>query len=141
MAYEITYRYRMKYDTKVAGAVLPVVIAANGREQTDNAAIDNGSALCVFQRDIAERLGINVERGIEDHVNALGTTIRVYGHEVTLVLGELSLDLFVYFPAYQHIPRNLLGRQGFLQRFLVGLDDYEGFVYLGYHDDQTTIAD
>ena len=136
MAYEIVYRYRLDYDTKGAGAVLQVVIGANGRVQYVNAAIDNGSTLCVFQREIAERLGINVEEGIEEHVSAMGTIIRVYGHEVTLVLGELSLDLFVYFPAYQHIPRNLLGMQGFLQRFLVGLDNYEGFVYLGYHDDQ-----
>ncbi len=136
MAYEIVYRYRLDYDTKVAGAVLQVVIGANGRVQYVNAAIDNGSTLCVFQREIAERLGINVEEGIEEHVSAMGTIIRVYGHEVTLVLGELSLDLFVYFPAYQHIPRNLLGRQGFRQRFLVGLDDHGGFVYLGYHDDQ-----
>jgi len=31
---------------------------------------------------------------------------------VTLVVEELSMDLMIYFPAYQQIPRNLLGRQG-----------------------------
>ncbi len=46
---------------------------------------------------------------------------------------RFSYDL--YFPAYQQIPRNLLGRQGFLQRLRFGLDDYEGFVYLSHHDD------
>ena len=65
----------------------------------------------------------------------MGTIIKVHGHEVTLTLGELALDLFAYFPAYQQIPRNLLGRQGFLRRLRFGLNDYEGFVYLSHHDD------
>jgi hypothetical protein len=95
-----------------------------------------GSTLCVFQHEIAERLGIKVEDGIEDYISAMGTILKVYGHDVMLVLDELSMDLIVYFPAYQQIPRNLLGRQGFLQRILFGLDDYEGVVYFGYHGDQ-----
>lgn len=126
----------MEYDTKVAGVVLPVMILAGDRAEAVNAAVDTGSTLCVFQHEIAERLGIRVEDGIEDYVSAMGTIIKVYGHEVTLVVEELSMDLIVYFPAYQQIPRNLLGRQGFLQRVLFGLDDYEGVVYFGYHSDQ-----
>ena len=136
MIHQIAYRHRMEYDTKVAGVVLPVMILAGDRAEAVNAAVDTGSTLCVFQHEIAERLGIRVEDGIEDHVSAMGTIIKVYGHEVTLVIEELSMDLIVYFPAYQQIPRNLLGRQGFLQRMLFGLDDYEGVVYFGYHSDQ-----
>ena len=136
MTHKIVYRHRMEYDTKVAGVVLPVTLLANDRVAAVNAAVDTGSTLCVFQHEIAERLGIMVEGGVEDYVSAMGTIIKVYGHEVTLVLEDLSMDLMVYFPAYQHIPRNLLGRQGFLQRMLFGLDDYEGVVYFGYHGDQ-----
>ncbi|MCI0392084.1 MAG: hypothetical protein MOB07_25405 [Acidobacteria bacterium] len=136
MTHQIVYRHRMEYDTKVAGVVLPVMILAGDRAEAINAAVDTGSTLCVFQYEIAERLGIRVEDGIEDYVSAMGTIIKVYGHEVTLVVEELSMDLIVYFPAYQQIPRNLLGRQGFLQRMLFGLDDYEGVVYFGYHSDQ-----
>jgi hypothetical protein len=126
----------MEYDTKVTGVVLPVVLLANDCVAAASAAVDTGSTLCVFQLEIAERLEIKVESGFEDYVNSMGTIIKVYGHEVTLVLEELSMDLMVYFPAYQQIPRNLLGRQGFLQRMLLGLDDYEGIVYFGYHGDQ-----
>jgi len=136
VTHKIVYRHRMEYDTKVAGVVLPVTLLANDRVAAVNAAVDTGSTLCVFQHEIAERLGIMVEGGVEDYVSAMGTIIKVYGHEVTLVLEDLSMDLMVYFPAYQHIPRNLLGRQGFLQRMLFGLDDYEGVVYFGYHGDQ-----
>ena len=32
------------------------------------------------------------------HVSAMGTIIRVYGHETTVTIGNLALDLFVYFP-------------------------------------------
>jgi hypothetical protein len=136
VTHQIVYRYRMEYDTKVPGVVLPVMILSGDHAEAVNAAVDTGSTLCVFQREIAERLGIRIEEGIEDYVSAMGTVIKVYGHEVTLVVEELSMDLIVYFPAYQQIPRNLLGRQGFLQRMLFGLDDYEGVVYFGYHSDQ-----
>jgi hypothetical protein len=135
VAYEIVYRYRFSYDLDDVGIALPVILNANAGAESVIATIDCGSTLCVFQREIAERLGIAVEDGIEDYVSAIGTIIKVHGHEVTLTLGELALDLFVYFPAYQQIPRNLLGRQGFLQRLRFGLDDYEGFVYLSHHDD------
>ncbi len=136
MSWQIIYRHRYTVDPKKPGVTLPVSLFANDRVETTEAAIDTGSTLCVFKREIAEWLDIAVEKGIEDHVNAMGTVIRVYGHEVRLVIGEMTMDLLVYFPAFQNIPRNLLGRQGFLQRMLFGLDDYEGVVYFGYHSDQ-----
>jgi hypothetical protein len=136
VAYNIAYRYRYNYDLDQSGIVQPVSLVANGLTEMTVAAIDTGSSLCVFQREIADSLGIPVVDGILDYVSAMGTMIRVYGHEVTLGLGDLSVELFVYFPEYQRIPRNLLGRQGFLQRVLFGLDDYEGVVYFGYHSDQ-----
>lgn len=135
MAFEIVYHHRFAYDVNNAEVILPVIIDANDHKESVIAAIDTGATLCVFQREIAEKLGITVEDGIEDHVNAMGTIIRVYGHEATLSLGDLALNLFVYFPEFQQIPRNLLGRQGFLQRLRFGLNDYEGFVYLSHHDD------
>lgn len=135
MAYEIVYHHRLPYDVNNAEITLPVIIAANGYIESVTAAIDTGSTLCVFQREVAESLGIVVEDGIEDYVNAMGTIIRVYGYEVTLSLGDLALNLFVYFPEFQRIPRNLMGRQGFLRLLRFGLDDYEGLVYLSHHDD------
>jgi hypothetical protein len=135
VSYEIAYQHRFDYDLDDTGIALPIILSANGRAEAVTAYVDSGSTLCVFQREMAERLALRVEVGIEDYVNAMGTAIRVYGHEVTLTLGDLALDLFVYFPDYQRIPRNLLGRQGFLRRLRFGLDDYEGFVYLSHHDD------
>jgi hypothetical protein len=135
VAYEIVYHYRFDYDLDDAVIALPVILSANARTEAVIACVDSGSTLCVFQREIADRLAIRVEDGIEDYVNAMGTIIRVYGHEVTLTLGGLALDLFIYFPDYQRIPRNLLGRQGFLRRLRFGIDDYEGFVYLSHYDD------
>jgi hypothetical protein len=139
VAYEIVYRYRFDYNLDDAGITLPVILSANAVSEPTIATVDSGSTLCVFQPEIAERLGLRIEDGIEDYVDAMGTIIKVYGHEVSLTLGDLELDLFVYFPSYQWIPRNLLGRQGFLQRLRFGLDDYEGYVYLGYHDDEIQV--
>ncbi len=136
MSWQIVYHHRYAFDRDQDGITLPVSLAANNRVETTIAEIDTGSSLCVFKREIAEWLGIKVEDGIEDYVNAMGTRIRVYGHEVRLTLGEIEMDLFVYFPDYQEIPRNLLGRQSFLRRMRFGLNEYDGFAYLSYYDDQ-----
>ena len=97
MAYEIVYYHQLAYDVNDAGITLPVIIAANGLTEAVTAAIDTGSTLCVFQREVAESLGLTVEDGIEDYVSAMGTIIRVYGHEATVTVGDLALDLLSTF--------------------------------------------
>jgi Aspartyl protease len=133
--HEIIYHHRLAYDISQAEIILPVIIDANGHRHSVTAALDTGATLCVFQREIAESLGIAVEEGIKGYVSAMGTVLRVYGHEATLTIGDLAVNLFIYFPEFQMIPRNLLGRQGFLQRLRLGLNDYEGLLYLSPYND------
>lgn len=135
MAHKIVYQHRFTYDVDNAEIILPVIVDANGHRVSVIAAIDTGSTLCLFQREVAEKLGIRVEDGIKDYVSAMGTIIRVYGHEASLTIGDLAVNLFIYFPEFQQIPRNLLGRQGFLRRLRFGLNDYEGLLYLSHYDD------
>lgn len=51
-----------------------------------------------------------------------------------VVLG-VEFDLTVYFAKYQNFNRNVLGRQGWLQRIRLGIVDYDGNLFLSHHDD------
>jgi len=43
---------------------------------------------------------------------------------------DLIFDATIYFAANEAFKRNVLGRRGFLDRVLLGLNDYEGKMYL-----------
>lgn len=58
-----------------------------------------------------------------------------YGHAVTLSVSDFDFDMVAYFAADESFNRNVLGRHGFLDRVLIGLDDYAGKLYLRRNDD------
>lgn len=53
-----------------------------------------------------------------------------YRHFVTLTFLDFSYDAGVCFAADDGFSRNVLGRSWFLNQFILGLDDYEGKLYL-----------
>ncbi|MFN0108030.1 MAG: hypothetical protein ACKVZH_04185 [Blastocatellia bacterium] len=60
-------------------------------------------------------------------------SLDAFGHEVTLQTGEIAFQSVVYFAKYPNVPRNLLGRQGWLRNLKLGLIDYDNLLYLsGY---------
>ena len=47
----------------------------------------------------------------------------------------LYRDTTVYFAAAHGLPRNVLGRHGFLERLRLGLVDYDGILLASAYDD------
>jgi len=58
-----------------------------------------------------------------------------YGHEVTLQTFDFAFDAIAYFAADYDIPRNLLGRHGWLQMLRLGLIDYDETLYLSPYNE------
>jgi hypothetical protein len=58
-----------------------------------------------------------------------------YAHEVNLVVLGIETTTTVYFAADESFSRNVLGRQGWLDRVRLGLVDYDGTLYLSAYDD------
>lgn len=85
-------------------------------------------------RDIADTLGIQVETGHYRRFQTLAGALSAYGHEVTLRTLGVEFDSLIYFAADYGLPRNLLGREGWLQKVQFGVVDYDAKLYLGpYH--------
>lgn len=97
--------------------------------------LDTGSTFCVIQRQYAEALGIDVERGTPQWMRAATGSFLAYGHELTIAMEGIEWQATVFFAEDEQFPVSVAGRVGFLDRLRIGLVDYEQTLYLSAYDD------
>ncbi len=120
--------HRYKDDDK--GIPIQVRLTYAGTTIEVTAKVDPGAAVCLFTHEDGLDLGIPIEQGIPIRLGGLAGSLDAFGHEVTLQTGAISFQSFVYFAKYPNVPRNLLGRQGWLRNLKLGLIDYDNLLYL-----------
>ncbi len=59
-----------------------------------------------------------------------------YGHEVTLETLGIEFYTTVYFSEFKNLPRNLLGRQGWLRLVQLAIVDYDSEIYLSAYNER-----
>lgn len=138
MAHQISFKEIYQYKSSKAGITIPTTLLANNVTVECSAKIDTGAEYCLFKRDYANRLQLDLESGHPVVMETLTGSFVAYGHEVTLMTFDLAFDVTVYFAADENIRRNLLGRNGWLNLVLFGLNAYNEVLYLSAHDDLTT---
>ena len=63
----LTFRLKYNYAASKTGVEVPVTLRVVGaRAVRLLAKVDTGASFCIFQREHAEELGIDVERGVPD---------------------------------------------------------------------------
>jgi hypothetical protein len=134
MPFELTFSDSISYPDNEGGILLYVVLSRAGLRATAEAVVDSGGSVCLFSREIGASLGLDVEAGIPKRLDSLGGPIDSFGHEVTLETAGLTFQSIVYFAKYPNLPRNILGRQGWLRNLKLGLVDYENMLYLGKYE-------
>lgn len=125
----------LTYDAGQPGITLAITLKSAGDDVACEAKIDTGSFYCVFTRDIGERLGLDVETGLHQLIGTVTGTFVIYLHEVRVSVADFDLDALVGFAADANFGRNVLGRRGFLDQVVLGLNDYEGKLYLSRYDE------
>jgi hypothetical protein len=126
----IDYSEIYNYDTMLVGITVPVLLLDSAENSAFKAKIDTGSSFCIFERKNGERLGLEIESGEELSINTATDSFTAYGHEVTMFVLGIETYAKVYFAKEEWFTRNVLGRQGFLDRVKLGLIDYEGKLLL-----------
>ena len=122
------------YDTLKTGITVLVVLEYAGKEVDFEAKIDTGSTHCIFERKHAERLGIDVESGDKKRIGTATSYFDAYEHELTLNVLGIETVATVCFAKEESFTRNVLGRQGWLDRVKLGLIDYEGKLFLSEYN-------
>jgi len=134
MDFQITNPEAFCYPDHADGITLSVKLSASGYSVEAIAKVDTGAGVCLFSREIGAHLGLVVEQGIHTTLRTLSGPIEAFGHDVRLEVGALTLDTIVYFAKHPGLPRNFLGRQGWLRNVRVGLVDYENMLYLAKYE-------
>lgn len=118
------------YDAGKPGISIDVEISSGALGVTVPAKLDTGSTRCIFARKFGDELGLQIEDG-EPHVISTPTgTFRAYGHVVNLTTLDYTFESEVLFAEHEAFNRNVLGRHGWLERLIVGINDYDGKLFL-----------
>ncbi len=128
--YPISFELRYQYPSRVEGIFLPVTLRIGQETVSINAAVDTGASFCLFSRSVAEAIGIDVESGLPQTFASAAGHVEAFGHPVQLTVFDMNVEAVVFFFASGNIQKNLLGRRGWLDRILFGVDEYQQTVYL-----------
>lgn len=133
MSYLMEFEHQFKYLSLKGGIWIPLYLSIGSVSVKCEAKVDTGAEYCVFQRAVADKLGLDVESGYRMPLDSPGGVVETYCHEVVLHTFDLSFEAIVCFVSNPLFPRNLLGRNGWLIHLKLGIVDYEGTLYLSQY--------
>jgi hypothetical protein len=130
MPFPLDFNIRYEYDSVRSGIFVPITLRLGGTAIPCDAGVDTGSQVYVFQRELGVSLGVEVETGHRIVLSSLGGAVVAFGHFVTLHTLGLEFDSVVYFAEDYNLPRNILGRDGWLRKLRLAVVDYDAEIYL-----------
>jgi hypothetical protein len=78
---------------------------------------------------------VPIEQGLPIRLGTLTGSLEAFGHEARVQTGKLAFDSIVYFAKHPGLPRNILGRRGWLRNLRLAVVDYDNRLYLNAYDD------
>lgn len=130
LIHTLDFSHLVEYDTRLTGVSVAVKINAGEHSAEFNAKIDTGATDCIFSRKYGEQIGLDIEAGILVEISTATGIFKTFQHWITLSIFDYDFDVAACFAADAHFSRNVLGRIGFLDQVILGLNDYEGKLYL-----------
>ena len=127
---QLNFDEELHYKNDDHGIPILVMLTYGGTSIEVTAKVDTGSAVCLFSHEDGLDLGVPVEHGVPTRLGGMAGSLDAFGHEVTLQTGNIAFQSFVYFAKYPNLPRNLLGRQGWLRNLKLAVIDYDNLLYL-----------
>ena len=122
---------RFSYKKAPAGEYFPVidfVVAFGTKVERTSALIDSGATISVFKDELAEELGIKIEKGEETYLGGVGGRIKGYIHELEIEVAGKRFSVPVVFSHEYLVSFNLLGRDRFFGNFRIIFEERENFL-------------
>ena len=102
---------------------IKVAIAYGAAKQKLRVLVDSGADACLFPRDVADILGINLKTGpCVPCAGIGGGRVQFYFHEVEFFIGQYRWKTKAGFAAGSIGATGLLGQRGFFEHFVVSFD-------------------
>jgi hypothetical protein len=130
----IEFEKEILFNLHKTGIEVPVWLYFGEEAVSFNAKIDTGATFCIFERIHGEMLGLDIEAGAKERFATNTGSFLAFGHDIRISVAEIEFDSTVFFYAEDIFKRNVLGRNGWLNKILLGIDDYHGKIYLNRHE-------
>lgn len=126
----IQFRDSYCYASRDDVVALPILLRSGNAVVPVRACVDTGATFCVFATTVAEKLNIEITTGLRTRFVTANSSFEAYGHEVEIESLGVTTHSMVYFFADPLIKKNVLGRNGWLDRVRLGLVHHENLIYL-----------
>lgn len=121
------------YRRNPEGQIFPVIPLRlySGRNFVDSSAlIDSGATISIFRPEMAERLGIKIDKGREVYLTGVGGRIKGFLHQLKVEIGGKQFLCPVIFSYEFTVSFSLLGREEFFKRFRIVFEEKNRIVKL-----------
>lgn len=103
--------------------IIPLQLRFQEKNLDTSALIDSGATISIFRTDVAEFLGISIERGKEIYLGGVGGRIKGYMHMLDIQITDKTFRCPVVFSYEYLVSFNLLGRTEFFTRHTITFDE------------------
>src|SRR5262249_33906616 len=100
MSTQLSFDVTFVYPDRTDGITIPTVLSFGDKVVNTSAKVDPGSEYCVFSREIGEKPGLDIERGISQPMGSLTGILDTFGHEVTIQTFDIAFQTIIYFAKF-----------------------------------------
>ena len=132
-----TLSFKVAHNYGAAGddITIPIVLSRGDRRVKLLPKVDTGAAFCIFNREYGETLGLEIEAGERKMMRTATSPFETFGHEVTIESFGWQTTATVFLAVDASFPRNVLGRNGWIRLFRLGLVDYDATIHLSHYQE------
>jgi len=99
--------------------IIEVKLKSHKSELIVKALVDSGASFSVFRPEIAQELGLDLEKGKRIYLTGIGGRILGYLHKVSVSVGNKNFICKIIFSPEFNVSFNLLGRDNFFMPFII----------------------
>lgn len=99
--------------------IVEVELQHKSKKLRVNALVDSGASFSVFRSEIAEYLGVKVERGKKIYLTGIGGRILGYLHNLNVAVESKKFRVKIIFSPEFNVSFNLVGRDNFFTPFFI----------------------
>ncbi len=99
--------------------IINLRVKGKTNELSVKALVDSGASFSVFRPEIAEFIGVDIEKGKAIYLEGIGGRILGYLHIIPTSVGNKNYKCKIVFSRELTVSFNLLGRDNFFDPFLI----------------------
>ncbi|PIP54823.1 MAG: hypothetical protein COX07_03250 [Bacteroidetes bacterium CG23_combo_of_CG06-09_8_20_14_all_32_9] len=109
---------------------MKIKLKSEKEELTVEALVDSGASFSVFRSEVADYLGIPIEKGKPIYLTGIGGRILGYLHKIPIKASNKNFTCKIIFSKEYNVSLNILGRDNFFLPFLITFNEKEKKVIL-----------